>query len=209
MRSTDALARLQRLGRPVLSTREAAVAWEMTLPTATRTLGRLATTGLITKLRQGIWQVSRGPVDPSEVLPVLTDPFPSYISGWSALFGHGMIEQIPRVVFSVSLDRPKTIDTAVGHFEIHHIHPDLFGGFEGDSGTRAGVARPEKALFDIVYLSSVGHGHVTLPELELPNDFDEADLQHWVDTVPSARLRTMTRESLSRIVSGAALQTAT
>jgi hypothetical protein len=113
-----------------------------------------------------------------------------------------MIEQIPRGVFAVSLDRPKTIDTQLGQFQIHHVHPDLFGGFEGETGTRAGIARPEKALFDTVYLFSVRQGTVTLPELELSEDFDTGALDRWIDAIPSRRLRTMTANSLARLIAG-------
>ena len=208
MRTTDAYVRLQTLRQPVLTTRDAAVVWGTTLPTAVRTLTRLAKSGLVVKIRQGIWQLGREPADPTFVLPVLTNPYPSYVSGWNALSRHGMIEQIPRGIFAVSLDRPKIVDTEVGQFEIHHLHPDLFGGFEGETGTRAGIARPEKALFDTVYLFSVRQGRVTLPELELPEDFDTAELQRWIESIPSARLQTMTANNLARLVKGAVPQLA-
>jgi predicted transcriptional regulator of viral defense system len=208
MRATDAYARLQDLGPPVLTTRDAAVAWGTTLPTAVQTLTRLVRSGLVVKIRQGVWQLGRDPADPTFVLPVLTNPYPSYISGWSALFHHGMIEQIPRGIFAVSLDRAKTIDTELGQFQIHHIHTNLFGGFVGETGSRAGTARPEKALFDTVYLFSVRQGKVTMPELELPEDFDAQELQRWIEAIPSGRLQTMTAKSLARLVAGALPQMA-
>jgi len=208
MRSTDAYARLQTLGQPVLTTRDAAVVWGATLPTAVRTLNRLVTSGLVVKIRQGIWQLGHDPADPTFVLPVLTNPYPSYISGWSALFRHGMIEQIPRGIFAVTLDRPKTVNTELGQFQVHHIHTNLFGGFVGETGIRAGTARPEKALFDTVYLYSVRLGRVTLPELELPEEFDAGELQRWIDAIPSGRLQTMTANSLDRLSTGASSQTA-
>lgn len=206
MRGIDKYSRLQALGRPVLTTGEAAVVWETSLPVAAKSLARLANSGLVVKIRHGTWQIGREAPDPTFVLPVLTSPFPSYISGWTALSRHGMIEQIPRGVFAASLGRPKTVETTRGRYEIHHVHPALFGGFEGESGIRAGVARPEKALFDTVYLFSTRKGQVTLPELELPGDFDTSELQRWVDAIPSGRLRTMTSNSLARLVGVAALQ---
>ena len=200
MSSLDRYARLQTLGRPVLTTGEAGAVWEASLPTAAHTLARLAATGLVTKLRHGVWQVVSGPPDPATVLPVLTNPYPAYISGWSALATHGMVDQIPRSVFAVSLDRTKTIETTSERFEVHHIHPDLFGGFEGSTGTRAGMATPAKALFDTVYLFSARNGHVTLPEIELPSHFNVDEIAVWIAAIPSARLRTMTEANLTRIV---------
>lgn len=206
MSAVDRLARLQALGRPALSTGEAAVAWDSSLPAASKMLSRLAAGGLVTKVRSGIWHVGADTPDPAAVLPVLTAPYPSYISGWSALSRHQMIEQIPRGVFAVSLDRPKVVETTHGRYEIHRIHPRLFGGFDGATGTRAGVATPAKALFDVVYLFSARQGDVTLPELELPESFDHDELQEWVAKVPAARLRTLTAANLDRIVAGASPQ---
>jgi len=199
----NAAARYHQLlsvGRPVVATYEAAAAWRSSLSAASKTLARLADTGLITKIRHGIWHIGTGRPDPAAVLPVLTNPYPSYISGWSALSRHGMIDQIPSAIFAVSLDKATTFDTAFDRYEIHHIHPDLFGGYTDSDGLRAGVATPAKALFDTVYLFSTRNGHVTLPELELPEGFDHEELDHWSGLVPSRRLRTLTTGNLDRLV---------
>jgi predicted transcriptional regulator of viral defense system len=163
-------------------------------------LGRLAKSGLVRRLRAGIWKIGPAPVSADVVLPVLTRPYPSYISLWSALFDHGMLDQIPRSVYATSLDRPQTIKTSIGEYRIHHVHPDLFGGFEGQTAVRAGRATPEKALFDTVYVLSTRSGTVTLPELELPSNFDDAELRHWLGLVPSSRIRSMTERNLTRIL---------
>lgn len=206
MSSIGRYSRLQTLGRPVITTGEAAIAWDASLSTAARQLARLAASGLIVKIIHGVWQINHETPDPAVVLPVLTNPYPSYISGWTALSRHGMIEQIPRGVFAVSLDRAKVVSTMFGRFEIHHIHPDLFGGFDGATGIRAGVATAEKALFDIVYLFSTLNGTVTLPELELPHTFDRGVLRNWTDRVPSTRLRTLATKNLDRLLETAESQ---
>lgn len=203
MSAIERLGRLQTLDRPVLSTGEVAVAWSTSLSATTQMLTRLAAAGLVSKVRPGIWHVGPGVPEPTLVLPALTNPYPSYVSGWTALSQHQMIEQIPRSVFAVSLGRPKQVLTASARYDIHHVHPRLFGGFSGNTGTRSGVATPVKALFDTVYLLSARHGSVTLPELELPDDFDLDDLDAWVTKVPSARLRTLTSTNLERILRGA------
>ncbi len=205
MRSLDKYTLLLALGRPVITTGEAAVAWDVPPVSAAKQLSRLMAAGAITKLAHGVWQVTGTP-DPSVVLPVLTNPYPSYVSGWSALSRHGMIEQIPRGVFAVSLDRARTVETTSGRYEIHHIHPELFGGFAGTTGIRAGIATAEKALFDIVYLLSTHSGTVTIPELDLPDGFDDSILQQWIDKIPSRRLMTITATNLSRIVETASSQ---
>lgn len=200
MSSLRRYSRLQTLGRPVLTTGEAAVAWGTSLSTAARQLSRLAASGVIAKIVHGVWQINTETPNPAVVLPVLTNPYPSYISGWTALSRHAMLEQIPRGVFAVSLDRAKVVETTFGRYEIHHVHPDLFGGFEGATGISAGVATAEKALFDTVYLFSTLNGTVTLPELELPDTFDRGVLQSWIDRVPSRRLRTLTAKNCDRLL---------
>lgn len=204
MSTIDRYARLRALGRPVVTTGEAAATWSSSLATAARSLVRLTDAGLVTKLCHGVWHMGRDTPDPAYVLPVLTNPYPSYLSGWSVLARHGMIEQIPRSVFAVSLDRARTVKTTFDRYEIHHIHPGLYGGFAGVSGLRAGVATPEKALFDTAYLFAARHGRVSLPEIELPEGFDLSLLHHWLEQVPSARLRSMTSANLERILEVAA-----
>jgi predicted transcriptional regulator of viral defense system len=166
-------------------------------------LARLSRPGLVQRLRAGIWKIGPAAVSADVVLPALTRPYPSYISLWSALFDHGMLDQIPRSVYAVSLARPQAIKTSVGEYRVHHVHPDLFGGFEGQTAVKAGRATPEKALFDTVYVLSVRSGVVTLPELELPPNFDDTQVQHWVDLVPSSRLRSITGRNLTRTLSTA------
>jgi hypothetical protein len=89
-----------------------------------------------------------------------------------------MIEQIPEILHAVSLARTQTIATSVATYSIHHIAPELFGGFEQ---TREGVrlATPEKALFDLAYLSG-GRSRLftSVPELELPRGFRSQELRH-------------------------------
>ena len=57
-------------------------------------------------------------------------------------------------------------------------------------------------------LFSVRQGRVTLPELELPEDFDTEELQRWIEAIPSGRLPTMTANSLARLIRSAMPQAA-
>lgn len=198
MRTTEAYSRLLSLDRPVFTTDEAAVAWDMKLPAAAQALRRLLEDDLIQRLRHGVWSLGTGQVNSLDVLPVLTRPDPSYLSSWSALFAHGMIEQVPRSVHAVSLDRTKVVTVAGAEFQNHHIHPDLFGGYAGSTGVRAGTATPEKAIFDTVYLLGARSATVSLPELELPHQLDEAEVWCWAEHIHSARLRTIVSRQLDR-----------
>ena len=101
-----------------------------------------------------------------------------------------MIEQIPRRISVASLDRARVIGTAIGTYEIHHLAPELFGGYEGteESGY---LATPEKALFDTVYIRAASGRRAFFPELSLPDGFRGAEVLRWTERIETPRLRTL------------------
>jgi predicted transcriptional regulator of viral defense system len=200
MRSTEALAALERFGKKVITTSEAAALWQVSLSSASKTLSRIGTAELVREVRSGIWSVGAVMPDILEVVPVLTRPYPSYASMYSALFKHGMIEQIPRAMHVVSLGRPKRVVTTLGTVMIHHLQPEIFGGYEGESVFRSGTATPEKALVDTVTVLSSRGGKVTLPEIELPDSFSVTEVRRWTNRLPSRRVRTIVNQNLERII---------
>jgi predicted transcriptional regulator of viral defense system len=147
-----------------------------------------------------MWAMGSGTLDVYEVAPVITRPYPNYISMYSALFRHAMIDQIPRHVDLMSLGRPMKVATSVSLFTVHHIHESSFGGFSGQTSIRSGLATAEKALVDTVMVLGVRSGLVTLPEIDLPEDFDIAAMWGWVERISSTRLRTITKRNLARLI---------
>jgi predicted transcriptional regulator of viral defense system len=200
MRSIDALAELRTLGKPVITTGEASALWRMDLPSASKTLSRLAASSLVQKVRQGIWAIRGDAPDAFEVAPVLTRPYPCYVSMYSALFIHGMIDQIPRTIDLMSLGRPTKLKSSVGDFTVHHLTEERFDGFVGQSAIRCGLATAEKALVDAVTVLAVRGGVVTLPEIELPIDFDLFVMWDWVEGISSRRLKTLVTRNLKRMI---------
>jgi predicted transcriptional regulator of viral defense system len=115
-----------------------------------------------------------------------------YISLLSALNLHGMIEQIPRTMQIVTKKQRRNLKTPVGTYEFHRLKPDLFGGTEpyGQLGAFE-IARPAKALFDTLYLSTRRKRRFEyLPEVERVGDFSEEEMQSWIDKIDHASLRT-------------------
>lgn len=192
---------LLRLDRPVLTTGEATAVWQTTGRTAGRRLKAMAEAGLVRCLRRGLWALDPE-VPPFAVAPFLTAPFPAYVSFWSALARHQMIEQIPRRVSVASLDRARSIVTTVGTYEIHHLAPGLFGGFDG-SQDFGYVATPEKALFDAVYVRAVSGPRAFFPELSLPGGFSDGELEQWTERIESGRLRTLVSRRLGEVLGAA------
>lgn len=183
----------------MIRTADAAAALGQSTFAASQMLSRLAQSGLITAVRHGVWWVT-GPVDPLRLPEHLTAPLPSYISLHTALHLRGLIEQIPVTVYAVSLARTQRIPTRVGHFSVHHVAPEVFGGYEETAGG-VKLATAEKALFDFAYLSG-GRSRLftSLPELELPRGFRRSELARWLAKVPSARSRTLTANKLEQLL---------
>ena len=200
MRASDGYGDLVALRRPLIETREAAARLRMTVANASKVLRSLERAGLTRQIRRGLWTLDPD-VDPFVAAPYLTSPFPAYVSLWSALAAHGMIEQIPRSVHVVSLDRTRTITTAIGAFSIHHLVPELFTGFDGTPDTGY-LATPEKALFDSVYVRAPRGGRPYFPELAIPAGFDASKLDRWLSQVTRPRLRTVVRRGLDAALDG-------
>jgi predicted transcriptional regulator of viral defense system len=197
MTSIQALARLQRLGVPVLATADAAAVLGQSPSATTHTLSRLASAGLVTRVRHGQWWVAGEP-NPWVLVATLLSPFDAYISLQSALHLHGVIEQIPSVLYVVSQARPQRITTSIATYSVHHVAPVLFGGYAAMEG--APVATVEKALFDLAWLSTGRSRQFTgLPEIELPADFRRAEVSRWIGRISSRARRSHVERQLAKL----------
>jgi predicted transcriptional regulator of viral defense system len=204
MRSAQAYADLRRFGRNVITTEEAALRLHATHSAACRTLGRLAQSGLVTSLRRGLWLLAEN-ADPLSLVEHVAAPFPAYVSLHSALYLHGLITQIPRVVYVVSLGPTRRVPTRLATFSLHRVAPEFFGGFRHQPGTGVPLATPEKALVDVLYLTNArSRLFARLPEIELPPRFSELAARRWIARCPAASRRAMMTARLGALLRRAA-----
>lgn len=200
MNASEALRGLRALRVPVITTADAAAALRLRPETASQTLRRLAAAGLVFSVRRGLWTLDMLP-DQASLAEHITAPYPAYVSLQSALHLRGMIDQIPAMLYVVSLGRAARVETAAGTYSLHHLPPELFGGFEIDQDAGVKLATPEKAIFDFAYLSGTrSRTFRALPELELPRSFRRGRVRTWIRRIPSRRLRTLTSRRLDEIV---------
>ena len=192
MNASQAYARLQGLGVPVIATSDAAQVLGQSVDAANKTLKRLACSSLVTPAARGVWALS-GTIDPFLLPGYLTAPLPSYVSLQTALHHHGMIEQLPAVTYVVTLARARRLRTAFGTFSMHRVSPEFFGGFEVlESGVM--MASPEKALLDVLYLSATRNRmFARLPEIEIPATFDRKTAEKWMARITSPQLARLVR----------------
>ncbi len=119
----------------------------------------------------------------------------SYVSLQSSLSYHGMIPEHVPVTTSVTMRRPEAIETPIGRYTFRHVSRRLFFGFterEVAPGQRAVLARPEKALIDLVYLTPGSDDPGYLEELRLEWDVD-FDIEAFQEAVQRAASRKVAR----------------
>jgi len=191
MKLTVYHAKLLALGQDVFDTPDAAVHLGITAGHANKVLTRLAETGHMIRIKRGRWLLP-GRLTPLALVPHLTAPFPSYVSLQSALYYHGLISQIPSVIYMVSLARSGQRCIPLGCFSVHHINPSFFFGYELLDGGRVRMACPEKAVLDLLYLGSARSGLFrNWPEVSLPRGFKTRKAMHMIRRIPSQRLRVL------------------
>ncbi len=200
--TVEAFGRLVRMGKTVVTTGDAALYLRITRSAASRALGRLAAAGLVLPVRHGLWSLDPG-IDPLLLPEHLTAPYPSYISLLSALSLHGMISQVPRVVYVASLAPTRRLETSVGVFSVHRLGPKLFGGFDTTArGVR--LASAEKALVDTLYLAPArSRLFAALPEVELPRGFSAREARRWVARIPAGPRRVAVERRLAEVLRAA------
>jgi len=194
--SASRYAELRRLGVRTITTAQAASAWHISIPAASKTLSSLADAGLVEALRRGIWLVDLE-ATAEMIAEDVTAPHPSYVSHVSALYSHSVIDQVPAEIHLASSGEPGVLHTIRGDFRVHRLPPSLFGGFREERGAK--TATVEKALFDWAYVSVVsGNPNARLPETEWPERFQRAEVDRWLGRIESARVRTLTERLISR-----------
>lgn len=200
MRLIEAYAKLKEFDQPVITTMATSALLNIKRTTASKLLTRLAKNGLLIRLKTGLWGIADR-IDVLTLPAYLTSPLPSYISLHSALYYHGIISQIPNIIYAVSLARSQKITTPVGTVSIHHIQPDLFFGFETFGKEMIQMATPEKALFDMAYFSTAKSKLLAaLPELELPKSFDRKKVFDLLHKVKAVNRRTIMKNYLMRFM---------
>lgn len=193
MQLGEVYAKIKLLNQPSFQTRDIVALLNLTTTTASKVLSRLAKQGHLLQLRSGLWAL------PEKIkhfmLPEkLTAPFPSYVSLQSALYYHGMIEQIPEIIYAVSLARTKVFKTSLATVSVHHIPAAFYFGYINVENSIK-IATPEKALLDFLYLHpSKNRLFTTLPELEFPKTFNHKLCREWLNKIPAPQRRTMVKK---------------
>lgn len=151
-------------------------------------LSRWTAAKKIKQLRRGLYILAEPyrQIDPHPFLIANNLISPSYVSMQSALAYYDLIpESVPQVVSITSKFRSKVIETFSGSYRFHHLKHPYFSGFHLVQMTQdqsAYIARPEKALLDLIYLTKRGQTRAFLESLRLQN-LAQLDLGWMKETV--------------------------
>lgn len=198
MKLVSALKILQDTGVPIMETGDVAYKLGLTNAHASQVLRRLACEKHIIHLARGLWAINLH-LNPLLLPEYLVAPFPCYVSLQTALYHHGMIDQIPRLITVVSLARSRRIETPVATVSVHHVTPDFFFGYERDLKTQVLIATPEKALLDFFYLQPAkSQWFKNLPEVEIPKSFNKKRAFDIINAISSRSRRTLVENALRK-----------
>ena len=195
MQLSKVLTKIKELKQPVFQTRDIVALLNQPTTTTSKSLARLAADKHLLHLDKGLWAISEL-IEPFVLPSYLMAPFSCYVSLQSALYHHGMIEQVPEIIYAVSCGRTKTFNTPVATVSVHHIPPALFFGYQEVGKNAVKIATPEKALFDFLYLKPTKTRIFTkLPEFIIPNNFNRKLFLQWLTKIKSPSRRVMIENS--------------
>jgi predicted transcriptional regulator of viral defense system len=191
MTAVEILSVIKKFQTPLIRTRDVADTMHISIHSAGKYLETLRGKSFVDKIGHGKWIVKDGDFDPLQVAEFLVAPKESYISLQTALFYHGLIEQIPARVYSVTIDRSRVVETLVGTYSFHHCNPGFFTGYVYVK-PYLNLATPEKALVDYFYFApSKTRQFTKLPELDIPKKFSWDKVRKYCELISSARTRSL------------------
>ena len=192
---------IQTIGRPVFTTREIASLRHGSLSATSHDLARLAKQGRIQRITRGLWVESNDRrLTRFHLVPYLVGRHQAYVSFLSALNLHGVIEQIPQIVYAATTEHTRLKKTSIATYSLHRIDPRFFSGFGWyGRGQDFLIATAEKALVDSLYLSSrKGKPFGFFPELDFAR-LSLRQVRRWIQQIPDARIRKYASDGLDRL----------
>jgi predicted transcriptional regulator of viral defense system len=188
MRLNEFYQKLLAIGLPAFKTDDVAVLTNISNQHASQLLTRLGQVKQVVQIKRGVW-VLPDKIEPLGLAFFLTMPAPCYISLQTALSYHGMIMQIPEIIYAVSIARTRSYHTPMATVSIHHVTPKMLFGYT-EIAPYINMASPEKALVDFFYLHQAkSRKFVKLPEFELSEHFDRELMKKYVEMIPYRRRR--------------------
>lgn len=149
--------------------------------------GRWVNKGLLIRLRQGYYTFPEYVNKPDFTLLFANRIYrPSYISLHTALAFYGIIPEAVVQITSVTSLKTVNFINEIGEYQYKSVKKELMFGYDIKplaSGHSLHIARPEKALLDLLYLNPFYNSDQDLIDLRLDLNFllDELDVKRLDD----------------------------
>lgn len=163
MRGVDLIKELQATGKDFFTLPDIEKVTGLDRESLHVSLHRLAKRGAIQRAMRGIYVIPGSSPRVERIAGQLY--FPCYLSFESALSRFGVLNLVPYSLTFATTNKTKTLDILERRVDYRQIQPDLFFGFDMEDGYY--IAKPEKALLDLAYLSTLGKAVLPMEELEL------------------------------------------
>lgn len=184
---------------PAFLTKEASSVLGITANHTAVILSRLAKQNTIVRLARGRWAYSQT-IDPLLLPNLLVQPMMAYVSLYSALYYHGMIDQVSNTIFAMTNGKTKVFKTSLGKISIHSINSFLFTGYKSYGKNSLLMATPEKALFDTLYLMPAKSNlFKRLTEIDLPESFQLSLFKPWLRRVKNKSRRLLIEKRINEL----------
>jgi predicted transcriptional regulator of viral defense system len=136
--------------------------------------------GLLVRLRQGYYTFPEYKSKPDFDLYFANRIYrPSYVSLHTALAFYGMIPEAVVQISSVTTLKTANFRNDLGEYSYKNVREELMFGYDLKpiaDGRTLQLAKPEKALLDLLYLYPFYNTEQELEELRLDEDFMQDDL---------------------------------
>ena len=156
----DILKKLKTLGKSYFTIADFEKIFRLNKESLYVTLNRLVKSGILRRLKRGIYEVIFSEGQMEEIANQLY--WPSYLSFETALARYGIMSQIPYTLTFATSRKSKKIILGGIEIEYRQIKKELFWGYRLQN--KVLIAEPEKALLDQIYLFSLGKASVNFEE---------------------------------------------
>lgn len=157
----------------IFSTKDFASGVGVRMDSAARKLKSYEETGIIKKITRGVWANDKHrDFSRYGLVPFLLGAEQGYVSFLSALHRHEVISQVPQKIIVATTGHTRRLRSPVAEFDFIQMNPQYMReGIEWfQTKVSYGMASPEKALLDCLYISTrKGRRFLNFPELELEN----------------------------------------
>lgn len=163
MRDVELLKELQATGKDFFTLPDLEKVTGLERESLYVSLHRLVKRGTMQRAMKGIYVIPGSGARVERIAGQLY--FPCYLSFESTLSRFGVLNLVPYSLTFATTNKTRALDLLGRRVDYRQIKEGLFFGFDTAGGYY--IAKPEKALLDLIYFSTLGKASLPVEELDL------------------------------------------